>query len=121
MTFIKDTDMRSLKKIALLSLFLISFNSIGTGRITSVSFSGPDDPNHAHIVQFEIEGGFSGEYNAQSCNATFAAIRNTADRQHLISYLLTAYTTKEKIGLVLNPSDKYYDDRCTVARAFSVK
>jgi hypothetical protein len=113
--------MNLLKTLSLLGLLAISFNSVGTGRITSVGFSGPDDPNHANIIQFEIEGGFSTEYNAQGCNVTFVAIRNTQDRQHLISYLLTAYTTKEKIGLVLNPSDKYYDDRCTVARIFSVK
>ncbi len=111
--------MNLVKSLLAIGLLALSSESMSAGRITSIAFSGPDDPNHINIVQIEIEGGFSGEGNAQGCNPSLAAIRNSPDRQYLISYLLTAYATKEKIKLVLNPTDKYLNDRCTISRIAS--
>jgi hypothetical protein len=107
-------------KLMVLSQLTISSVAFGAGQVSVVSFSGPDDPDHKDIVQFEIVGGFSGEYNAGSCNASFAAIRNTPERQHMISFLLTAYATKANVKLVLNQNDKYFMDRCTVSRIWNI-
>lgn len=89
---------------------------LADGKITSMNFSGPDDGSHPNIVQIQIEGGIDRE----GCNARFVAIRNTADRQHLISFALTAYSIKEPVSLVLNIADKYHTDRCTIQRISSV-
>ena len=114
--------MKYFKLFSFLGLTLFSFTSLGAGKITAIWHSGPDDPSHANVIQIQIEGGFAQEINAEGCNPNYAAIRNTQERQHMISYLLAAYATKERVGVVLNPADKYYTNggRCTISRIFSV-
>ncbi len=51
---------------------------------------------------------------------SYAAIRNTEDRQHLISFALTAFVSKEPVVVVLNGGDKYFADRCTISRISSI-
>ena len=92
-------------------LFIFSANCFSAGKITDIVFSGPDDSPHQNIVQIQIEGGF----NRSGCNRTFAAIRNTTDRQHLISFALMAFTSKIPVDVRLG-SDKYLSDRCTITR-----
>lgn len=113
--------MKYFKLFSFFGFALFSFTALGEGKITAIWYSGPDDMSHANVIQIQIEGGFAKEINAAGCNPHYAAIRNTQERQHMISYLLTAYTTKEKVGVILNPADKYYtdDDRCTISRIFS--
>lgn len=111
--------MNIIKALLFLGLIIVNSQAMSAGRVTHIWFSGPDDPNHTDVIQIAIEGGFSGEYNAGGCDSSLAAIRNSSERQHLISFLLTAYATKEKIGVALNPSDKYHTNRCTISRIFS--
>ena len=75
-------------------------------------FSGPDDPNHTDIVQLQIEGGL----NTEGCDLTYTAIRVSEDRNHMISFAIAAYMSQTPVRLILNPSDKYFGTRCTVAR-----
>jgi len=96
----------------LLSAFFCSYVQ-AEGKIVQIDFSGPDDPNHPNIVQLMIEGGFS---SSGSCDPNYAAIRNTADRKHLISFALTAYASGQSVNVFLNPLDNYFGTRCTVAR-----
>jgi hypothetical protein len=103
-------------KSIIISLMIIAPSAFAAGEITGLNFSGPDDPNHPNVIQIQIEGGF----NSGSCDATFAAIRNTEDRKHLISFALTAFASKEPVTVVLNGSDKYFSERCTISRISSV-
>ncbi|WP_281628852.1 hypothetical protein [Vibrio sp. St2] len=111
--------MKLIKLLLALGITLFSPVSLSAGPVKVITFSGPDDMNHANIVQIEIEGGLANEILAEGCNTRFAAIRNTLERQHMISYVLAAYATKESVQLVLNPSDKYFQDRCTISRISS--
>ncbi|EGU61589.1 hypothetical protein VINI7043_16053 [Vibrio nigripulchritudo ATCC 27043] len=111
--------MKLLKPLLTIGASLFSAASLSAGPIIGISFSGPDDINHANIVQIELGGGLANEYLAEGCNTRFAAIRNTLERQHMISYALAAHTTKKSVTLVLNSSDKYFQDRCTVSRISS--
>ncbi len=114
--------MRVQMKIISLIKLVVVISSVFTsqvnadGKIIGINFSGPDDPNHINIVQFQIEGGFA----SAGCNVQFAAIRNTEDRQHLISFALAAFASKEPVVVVLNGGDKYFADRCTISRISSV-
>ncbi len=82
------------------------------GKILKMWFAGPDDPNHPNIVQLQIEGGVGSE----GCDLTYAAIRTGEERKHMISFAIAAYMSQTPVRLTLNPSDKYYGTRCTVAR-----
>ncbi len=88
------------------------------GRIIQIDFSGPDDPVHPNVVQLTIEGG----YSVAGCDATYAAIRNDAQRQHMISFALASFESGRSVNVVLNPNDKYYpsanspNGRCAIAR-----
>lgn len=95
---------------------MISSTAFAGGKITGINFSGPDDGNHPNIVQIQIEGGF----NSGDCDTQFAAIRNTPDRKHLISFALIAYTTKEPVDVALNGADKYFASRCTISTMSNV-
>jgi len=105
----------SLFGILLIGLMVIA-SHVHAGIITGVNFSGPDDPHHPNIVQITIEGGF----NNVDCDQTLAAIRNTDDRQHLISYALAAFVSKQPVVIVLNGVDKYFGTRCTISRISSM-
>jgi hypothetical protein len=99
----------------LLGGLLMATSYTYAGKISSITFSGPDDPNHPNVVQITIEGGF----NAGDCDQTFAAIRKDDDRNHIISFALAAYASKQSISVVLNESDKYFLSRCTISRISS--
>lgn len=103
------------RSLSAIGLLVLSVNAWADGKITGLVFSGPDDPSHQNIVQIQIEGGFS--YG--NCNTTFAAIRNSQDRQHMISFALAAYATGKPVAVKLNQSDTYYSDRCTISRITS--
>jgi len=103
-------------KLLFISLSIVFSHVQAAGKITGINFSGPDDPNHPNIIQIQIEGG----YNSGDCNTQFAAIRDSADRKHLISFAIAAYATKEPVTIVVNNSDKYFQDRCTISRISSV-
>jgi hypothetical protein len=107
---------QNLFKSIIVSVVIITPSAFAAGKITGINFSGPDDPSHTNVIQMQIEGGFS----SGSCDATFAAIRNTEDRKHLISFALTAFASKEPVTVVLNGSDKYFAERCTISRISSV-
>lgn len=99
--------------IALSTATLLSMNTaFAAGRITQINVAGPDDPNHPNVVQLVIEGGVSGG----TCDTTFSAIRNTADRKELIAYAFTAYASGQSVNIVLNTTDKYFGSRCTISR-----
>jgi hypothetical protein len=106
---------KTLLKFMVTSLTIISSSAFASGKIIGINFSGPDD-GHPNVVQIQIEGGF----NEAGCNTTFAAIRVTDDRKHLISFALSAYATKEPVSIVLNKTDPYFLDRCTIKRISSV-
>lgn len=105
-------------KAAGILLAILPSLALADGRIVQIDCSGPDDPNHPDVVQIAIEGGF----NVAGCDSTYAAIRNDARRQHLISFALAAYESGRPVKVVLNPSDKYFpsqnapNGRCTIAR-----
>jgi hypothetical protein len=106
---------RYLTYIIVAGLMLVSPITFAAGLIKGVNFSGPDDPSHSNIVQIHIEGG----YDIAGCDVRFAAIRNTEDRKHLISFALAAFVSKTPVVVSLNTSDKYYADRCTISRLSS--
>ena len=85
------------------------------GLITSIVFSGPDDPSHQNVVQIQLEGGF--EFS--NCNSSFSAIRNTEAREAMISFALSAYVAKIPVAVKLNSNDKYFSDRCTISRIYA--
>lgn len=103
---------RSIALMFMCMCFSAAANAANTGKLTAIMFSGPDDPNHANIVQIMIEGGFSNG----ACDPTLAAVRNTPDRKELIAFLLTAYATNQSVTIVLNPNDAYFGTRCSIAR-----
>ncbi len=107
--------LKNLVRMWFFSLTVISSSTFAAGKITGVNFSGPDDI-HPNIMQIQIEGGF----DIPGCNATFAAIRDTDDRKHLISFALAAFASKEPVSIVLNKEDQYFLDRCTIVRISSV-
>jgi hypothetical protein len=109
-------NLQYLIKSIIIGLIFITPSVLASGKIIGINFSGPDDPNHVNIVQISIEGGF--KYG--SCDVVFAAIRNTEDRKHLISFALAAFASKEPVQVVLNGGDKYYGERCTISRISSV-
>lgn len=96
----------------LMMMLLLPVGVNATGVILSMVSGGPDYSAYPGVIQIRIEGGFD---NA-SCDPTYAAIRNTSDRTHLISLALTAYTTQKPVHAVLNSADKYYSNRCTISR-----
>ncbi|MDE1464410.1 hypothetical protein [Spartinivicinus poritis] len=100
---------------ALLSAHSLITNA--SGKITGISFSGPDDDIHSNLVQIQIEGG----YNSPNCDTTRAAIRNTEDRQHLIKFALTAFKNETPVDIVLMEEDKYFRERCTIKRISTVR
>ncbi len=108
------------KKTAILILTIVaslhSLNSQADGVIRSILFAGPDDNNHANVVQIQIEGGF----NVEGCDLTYAAIRVDETRKHLISFALTAYVSKIPVSVQLNPNDVYFGSRCTISRINSL-
>ncbi|MFL0803282.1 MAG: hypothetical protein K6L81_06165 [Agarilytica sp.] len=99
------------KIIGLLAILFTS-NCFGDGKIIKMWFAGPDDPNHADIVQLQIEGGLSTE----GCDLTYSAIRVDGTRQHMISFALAAYMSQTPVKVTLNPNDKYYGTRCAISR-----
>ena len=112
------TTTKEIKRIITLTFACVLFAFSATtyaanqGVITGIWVAGPDDPNHPNVVQISIAGGFS----SGACHPTVAAVRSTADRKELIAFLLAAYTTNQSVTVVLNPSDVYFDSRCTIAR-----
>ncbi|MGH1486481.1 MAG: hypothetical protein ACRBCI_09695 [Cellvibrionaceae bacterium] len=98
--------------ITMAIMTLLATNCFADGKIIKMWFAGPDDPNHTNIVQLQIEGGLATE----GCDLTYAAIRTGEDREHLISFAIAAYMSQTPVRLTLNPSDKYFGTRCTVAR-----
>ncbi|MCX4027738.1 hypothetical protein H0A36_21235 [Endozoicomonas sp. SM1973] len=109
---------KKLANIAIMA-FLLSAHSLtnASGKITGISFSGPDDDIHSNLVQIQIEGG----YNSPNCDITRAAIRNTEDRQHLIKFALTAFKNETPVDIVLMEEDKYFRERCTIKRISTVR
>ena len=95
----------------LLSIFICNFVK-ADGVILGITSAGPDFTGYPGVMQIRIEGGF----DTSGCNTTYAAIRNTSNRSHLVGVLLAAYTTQKPVSIVLNPADKYSGDRCTVSR-----
>ncbi|WOI37706.1 hypothetical protein R1T43_01320 [Alteromonas sp. CI.11.F.A3] len=101
----------------LFAFFLFgTFVTKADGLITSIVFSGPDDPSHQDIVQIQLEGGFSEFTN---CNSSYSAIRNTETREAMISFALSAYLAKIPVAVKLNSNDKYFSDRCTISRIYA--
>ncbi len=100
---------------SLLTIFLSS-HAFSDGVITDIWFSGPDDFGHSDIVQIYIGNDFS----VPGCHESFSAIRNTSDRQHMISFAIAAYISKEPVRVVLNANDTYFGTgsatRCTISR-----
>jgi len=104
------------KNMFAICLIVYSSGTFASGVITGINFSGPSDGSHQNVVQIQIEHG----YNIEGCNQRFAAIRNTPEQQHMISFALAAYFAKEPVDIELLPSDKYHSDRCTIYRISSV-
>lgn len=100
------------KIISLTLMMVLATAANAAGEITAIWFAGPDDPNHVDVVQIQISGG----YSMVGCDSSYAAIRNDANRAHMISFALAAYVSKDPVAVVLNPSDKYFSDRCTISR-----
>ena len=98
--------------ILVISLPTLPNKSFGTGIITSITFSGPNDPNHQNVVQLTMQGGF----NQGACDPSLAAIRNTPDRNDMISSILMAYAINQPISVTLNETDKYFGQRFTIER-----
>jgi hypothetical protein len=109
-------------KLIMLLVIVASPLVHSAGKITGIGFSGPKDGSHPNIVQISIEGGFSGEHNAAGCNPTLAAVRvgKAMETQHLVSYLLAANATGESVGVILDPTDRYWGDRCTITTVFKI-
>ncbi len=86
------------------------------GLITDMWFSGEKDQNHADVVQIYVANGIS----VNGCHSSLAAIRNTESNQHLISFALAAYISKQPVTVVVDSTDTYFvsgtDSRCTISR-----
>jgi hypothetical protein len=106
--------------LKLIMLFILIASPLvhSAGKITGIGFAGPKDGSHPNIVQISIEGGFAGEYNSAGCAPELAAVRVNDETRHLVSYLLAANATQEKITVVLDPTDKYFGERCTITTVY---
>ena len=80
----------------------------GEGKISRVEFIGKNYTAHPDMVQFRIEGNFSNN----NCDNIWAGIKSADD--HLISALLAAKIADKPVQVFLEPSDKYFGERCFV-------
>ncbi|QLE98925.1 hypothetical protein [Neptunomonas phycophila] len=101
-----------------LFIFICALSSYaaGGGVIKEIVFSGAKDGSHPNVVQIKIVGGFE----QADCNRHFSAIRVSDENQHLISFVMAAFMSKEPVKVVLASNDKYYQDRCTIVRISNV-
>ncbi|HEY6528115.1 MAG TPA: hypothetical protein VIZ65_05435 [Cellvibrionaceae bacterium] len=116
--------MIDIKNIFAFLVFFLSLNCFAGGEsaINSIGAWGNQNTSHNNVMQIALANGFlKSEFNNGNgaCDKDLAAIRTASPAgaklgQELVSMAMAAYLSKQPIGVWLDPTDKYFGNRCVI-------